>query len=302
MHFGDSTHFLMSETEVDDSKCTVNDNRKTTMDRPSPLVSVCIPTYNSETYLKETVESVLNQSHRNIEILISDGGSSDSTLQLISQMTDSRIRLERSESRLLPWENWTKAIRMAKGDYTMLLCHDDLLLPGAVSHLLGVHRQFQDAIATAGKRLLVKENGSRLGFWHPRRNPLTVWNSSYLLSEICRTGTNPIGEGLCVLWKTEMGPREFTSKWSYYIDLDYWLQLSKSGPIYQTNEIIGSFRVTRSSWTSQIGMKVSLEIFRFFDHLYQSGKITRFQRLRGTGLGIVQGIMRPVLQIIVNRS
>ena len=44
------------------------------------LVSICIPTYNSEKYIKDCLESVINQSYKNIEIIISDNNSTDNTL------------------------------------------------------------------------------------------------------------------------------------------------------------------------------------------------------------------------------
>ena len=270
------------------------------MNTKDQLVSVCIPTFNSESYLVETLPSVLNQTHRRIEVLISDGGSTDSTLTLISQIADNRITVLTSQARLLPWENWTKALRMATGDYTMLLCHDDLLRPNAISYLLGLHLQFEDAVATAGSRSLINESGSPLKFQRHQKNSVRIWDSKKLISAIHRSGTNPIGEGLCVLWKTELGPHEFSSRWRYYIDLVYWIQLAKTGPIYQTDVIVGSFRVTRSSWTSQIGMKVSIEIVRFFKYLYETENLKKLQFLRGATLGVVQGIARPVLQRIVN--
>jgi glycosyltransferase involved in cell wall biosynthesis len=271
------------------------------MNSNDPLVSVCIPTFNSESYLVETLGSVLNQTHRRIEVLISDGGSTDSTLTLISQIADNRITVLTSQARLLPWENWTKALQMANGDYTMLLCHDDLLRPNAISYLLGLHLQFEDAVATAGSRSLINETGSLLKFQRRQKFPLKIWDSKSLISEVFSSGTNPIGEGLCVLWKTRLGPPEFSSRWSYYIDLDYWLQLAKSGPIYQTDVVVGSFRVTRSSWTSQIGMKVSKEITKYFNYLYECEVVTKLQYIRGITFALAQGFARPVLQRLVNR-
>ena len=58
-----------------------------------PLVSICIPTYNGERFVKETLDSIVNQTHRNIEILVSDHSSSDSTRQIIESFHDERIHL-----------------------------------------------------------------------------------------------------------------------------------------------------------------------------------------------------------------
>ena len=61
-------------------------------------ISVLIPTYNVELYIKEAVESILNQTYNNLEIIIVDDASTDNTYQILEQLskTDDRIRLFRN--------------------------------------------------------------------------------------------------------------------------------------------------------------------------------------------------------------
>ena len=63
-----------------------------------PLVSVCIPTYNNEDTIEETVSSVLRQTWKNLELVIVDDGSSDRTYELVTELAaeDKRIRLYRN--------------------------------------------------------------------------------------------------------------------------------------------------------------------------------------------------------------
>ena len=56
-------------------------------------ISVCIPMYNSSPYLRECIDSVLNQTYENFELLIVDDGSSDNSTDIIKSYQDSRIRL-----------------------------------------------------------------------------------------------------------------------------------------------------------------------------------------------------------------
>ena len=58
-----------------------------------PLISVCIPTFNSEKYIIECLQSVLNQTYTEFEIIISDNDSSDDTLNLIESFKDERIKI-----------------------------------------------------------------------------------------------------------------------------------------------------------------------------------------------------------------
>ena len=58
-----------------------------------PLVSVCIPAYNNASYIKETIESVLNQTYKNVELVIADDQTKDNTVEVIKSIKDDRIRL-----------------------------------------------------------------------------------------------------------------------------------------------------------------------------------------------------------------
>ena len=57
----------------------------------TPLVSVLMPAYNSELYIAEAIQSILNQTYQNFELIIFDDGSSDKTRQVIEGFTDPRI-------------------------------------------------------------------------------------------------------------------------------------------------------------------------------------------------------------------
>ena len=59
----------------------------------NPLVSVLIPTYNSEKYIKDTLEGILNQTYDNLEIVVIDDASTDKTLNIVRKYTDKRIKL-----------------------------------------------------------------------------------------------------------------------------------------------------------------------------------------------------------------
>lgn len=94
----------------------------------TPLISVIIPSYNSENYLAETIHSVQNQSYENWECIIIDDGSTDQTNELVKKIItlDSRIHYYYQEnSGLSASRNF--GIAIAKGDYIQLLDSDDVL-------------------------------------------------------------------------------------------------------------------------------------------------------------------------------
>lgn len=96
-----------------------------------PLVSVCIPVYNGARYLQETLQSVCDQSYRNLEILIQDNASTDGTAEIIERMSgaDDRILVERNAINVSMAVNWNLAMRRPQGKYVLLLSADDLIDP-----------------------------------------------------------------------------------------------------------------------------------------------------------------------------
>lgn len=90
------------------------------------LVSVIIPVYNVEPYIKESVESVINQTYRNIEIILIDDGSTDNSVKVCEELAglDSRIKLIRQEN-LGVVKARGKGINASKGEYILFVDGDD---------------------------------------------------------------------------------------------------------------------------------------------------------------------------------
>jgi glycosyltransferase involved in cell wall biosynthesis len=93
---------------------------------PPPLVSVLMPAFNSEAYIKEAISSILSQTYPHFELIILDDGSSDSTFELIMQFQDPRIRALRHEKNQGTVATRNELVTLAKGKYIALLDNDDI--------------------------------------------------------------------------------------------------------------------------------------------------------------------------------
>jgi glycosyltransferase involved in cell wall biosynthesis len=90
-----------------------------------PLVSIGIPTYNrANGYLPEALESALGQTYPNLEIVVSDNGSTDNTESVVRSYADPRIRYYRQQQPVIPNDNFNFCLLQANGAYFLLL-HDD---------------------------------------------------------------------------------------------------------------------------------------------------------------------------------
>ena len=103
-----------------------------------PLVSIAIPAYNSEKYLAETLRSALNQTHPNIEVVISDDHSTDKTVEIIKSFLaeTKNIRYMVQAKNLGICKNVNAVVGMAQGEFAIMLGHDDMLPPHHVERML----------------------------------------------------------------------------------------------------------------------------------------------------------------------
>lgn len=100
----------------------------------SVKISIVTISYNSEKTIEETIKSIVNQSYRNIEYLIIDGGSTDNTLNIIEKYKE-KISFVISERDNGISDAFNKGISYATGDLIGIINSDDILLPGALSTL-----------------------------------------------------------------------------------------------------------------------------------------------------------------------
>jgi glycosyltransferase involved in cell wall biosynthesis len=108
-----------------------------------PDVSVIVPTYNRSRLACRAVESALAQTHTDIEVVVVDNHSSDSTWDAVRQIAerDQRIRAYRNDRNLGPVGNWRRGLELAESDFVQLLFSDDWLEPTAIEKLFEPIRQ-----------------------------------------------------------------------------------------------------------------------------------------------------------------
>ncbi len=138
------------------------------MSKTKPLVTIGIPTYNrADDYLRQTLESALNQTYHNLEVIVSDNCSPDNTEAVVRSYTDLRIRYFRQTRGLKPNDNFNFCLKQAKGSYFLLLHDDDVIDKDFVeicmkaanySTDIGIIRTGIRLIDSSGKELWKEQN------------------------------------------------------------------------------------------------------------------------------------------------
>lgn len=112
------------------------------------MISVCMATYNGEKYIVEQINSILSQIKESDELVISDDGSNDTTIEKVLSFHDQRIRIYHGHFHS-PIYNFENAIKHAKGDVIFLSDQDDIWLPGRVDKLSNALAKYDVVVSNA---------------------------------------------------------------------------------------------------------------------------------------------------------
>lgn len=111
------------------------------------LISVIVNVYNGEKFIKKCLDSIVNQTYKNLEIIIVNDGSTDSTLSICNSYSDDRIRIITTPNQGLGLSRNT-GIENANGEYLYFVDADDFIEPDAVEYLYKLIRTYNKKIAT----------------------------------------------------------------------------------------------------------------------------------------------------------
>ena len=138
------------------------------------LVSVIISAYNHENYVQGTIKSIIEQSYQNIELIVVDDGSKDSTWQKIQELQDEcerrfvRVHFETKENEGT-CKTLNKLLSLANGDYIYLIASDDLAKPNAVEKEVEFLVKNKDYALVVGDNEIIDSEGCR-AYWDRKRN------------------------------------------------------------------------------------------------------------------------------------
>ncbi|MBL4592446.1 MAG: glycosyltransferase [Flavobacteriales bacterium] len=222
------------------------------------LVSVIIPLYNTERYIKETVVSVLNQTYKNLELIIIDDGSTDNSYQIVSELSngDDRVHIIQQQNMGVSVAR-NKGIEIAKGDYIFFLDSDDVWLPKNIELKVEIFKNFNTVDWLFGSIGMIDKNSNTLnsiikGSDRNILNSLLEWNGDVI--------TTP--SSICVK-KECLSNITFDQNLSTAADQDFAIQLAATYIGKYMNEPIVLYRVLPDSMSRNIELMEKDHIYVF---------------------------------------
>ncbi|OHB44483.1 MAG: hypothetical protein A2178_01990 [Planctomycetes bacterium GWC2_49_10] len=222
-----------------------------------PLVCVCMPTHNSEATIVESLESVLNQTYRNIKIIVVDNASSDNTAKIVERYAekDHRLELIVNQENLGAENNFTRCIELASGAYTAIYHADDVYSPRMIEEavtFLDANKE-TGAVFTAAEE--IDSRGRTIGYREIPPEFLCGVRRSFSFDEIFRAVllrgnflTFPTALVRTNIYKDEIQAWN-GRKYKTSADLDVWLRIAERHAIGFIDKPLLKYRVSTSSFS-----------------------------------------------------
>jgi glycosyltransferase involved in cell wall biosynthesis len=129
-----------------------------------PLVSIGLPVYNGERFLRESLDSILAQTFSDFELIISDNASTDGTREICQAYLDRdpRIRYHCNDSNLGAVKNFNITFELARGKYFKWMSYDDVCAPEYISKCVEVLENNPSIVLCYPKTIIIDENGNKV--------------------------------------------------------------------------------------------------------------------------------------------
>ena len=208
------------------------------------LISVCINAYNSEKYIAETLKSVCEQTYKNLQIIVIDDASTDSTADVVKSINDTRIELYTLEKNGHISNANNESYRKVRGEYMVHLDSDDIMLPDLIEKSVDFLENNAEYGATFCHPTVIDEIGNSL------KGTIfdTIFNTNAKTQadfiRLFFDDSNHLLHSGCTMRKSVIDDIGFHNLSLCYLhDFDYWTRLVLKYPIYVFDDFLIKYRV-----------------------------------------------------------
>lgn len=207
------------------------------------LVSVIIPCYNAEKYIEDCLQSVLNQSYKNIEVLLIDDASEDKTLEIVSKINDSRLKILQNTTNKGIVYALNEGVSQAKGTYIARLDSDDLMQPDRITKQVSFLRENQEYAMVGTNHILIDEKGNM--FQHV---PYPETNEEI---RVFKYFLNPISHPTTMFRASIFKEFQYDNEYLHCEDYSLWFKIAEKYKIINLSDYDTLYRVHKNNLSSK---------------------------------------------------
>lgn len=191
------------------------------------LVTIVTPSYNQGQFIGDTIESVLNQTYKNIQYIVVDGASTDNTMEVVERYRD-KIDIVISERDKGQTDAINKGFKLAKGELVGWINSDDMLYPYCVEEIVKLYKQNPDGVIFYGSKIdVVDSENNHLKFYvNKMESRERLLRKNYDVSQPGSFYRKDILEKVNYLDESIY----------YCMDLDLFLKLLRHGNLYSIDD------------------------------------------------------------------
>jgi glycosyltransferase involved in cell wall biosynthesis len=209
----------------------------------APHVSVIIPVYNAQGYVGEAVRSVVAQTYPDLEIVVVDDASTDSSVAEVLRVDDRRVRLLRNRPKGGQSRARNIGLEAARGHYVALLDADDTALPERIARQVAYLDRHESVGLLGTSYRYLDQAGALQGAFHVPENPTRI-----LLRLLV---SNPIGTSTIMMRREVLDVAGgFDPDFVFAEDLEYWGRVALATRIAQIDAPLTAYRVHEGSLSS----------------------------------------------------
>jgi glycosyltransferase involved in cell wall biosynthesis len=225
----------------------------------APEISIVLPAYNCGSFLKEAIESMLNQSFEDFELIIINDGSTDKTEDVIKSFSDPRIIYLKNEKNSGLVYTLNKGIDIAKGNYIARMDGDDIALPTRLAKQKAILDEHPEISAAASTITFINEKNEPAGDW--QLDKATIHSSEI---KRCLPHENCIAHPSVMIRSQILKELKYNPYQKNIEDYDLWLRIMSRGySITKVEEPQILYRIHDSSITS-VHLKKKNFFFKHF--------------------------------------
>ena len=239
----------------------------------NPSVSVIIPTYNCAHLINRAIQSILNQTYQDFEIIVVDDGSKDNTEEVVKGFKDKRIRYLRHDKNMGEGATRNTGIKASRCEYIAFQDSDDECFPEKLEKQMKV---FEKQSSKVGMVYTNMYRIDKRGKKHSFKTPAIMPDDGFVYRRALDYQLLCIGVGTAIILKKcfkKVGL--FDERLPYYVDMDFFIRLSKYFYFYHISEPLYKYYATERSLSSNpksLATSRKMILAKYFDDIKKDKK------------------------------
>lgn len=238
------------------------------MIKKSPLVSICVPTYNNARYLRECLDSIVSQTYTNMELIVGDDGSTDDTVSIVQEYVDRYgIHFHKNHKNLGGGATSSILVSMARGEYVAVYHSDDRYKPTIVEESVNILNNDASLGLVSCLANIIDDQGKNSGEFRLHNIIKNLNKRSYSFDDVIRGILKNAGKDIMLVTPSIMARKQIYQEMGLYrpdkyksaYDYEMWLRIATRYNVAILEKNLMDYRIHENQ-ISELQIRKNIEI------------------------------------------